>query len=58
MIDYRDLLKRYIHLVLRQEGIDFLGYTYTEGQYPIFTEDEISELETLSDELAGLPQDG
>jgi len=52
MIDYQDLLKRYIHLVLSQESFDYIDYAFFDGTYPIFTPEEINELEDLSDEPA------
>ncbi len=47
MIDYRDLLMRYIALVTDQEGTSFLHDDNGEPDY--FSPDEWSELQSLRD---------
>jgi hypothetical protein len=46
-IDYRQLLKKYIGLILDIEGVHFIN----EAQSPDFTEKEINALLKLYDEL-------
>lgn len=46
VIDHRDLLRRYIHLVMEMEGIPFFGHARTG----YFTDEELAELNQLADE--------
>jgi hypothetical protein len=49
MFDYRDLLKKYIIHIGKQEGFDFLYPTWSEGDP--FSKEEMDELKKLSDEV-------
>ncbi len=48
MIDYRELLVKYMTIVGMQNGVDFVPETVDE--YPVeLTEQELEELKTISD---------
>ena len=54
MIDYRDLLKRYIDHVGECEGVTFISHINVPaaGRRVIhFTDEEVSELEAIEEEL-------
>ena len=51
MIDYRDLLKRYMDFVGQEEGVTFVSRLRRPGRRPAFAEEEIEELETINAEL-------
>lgn len=47
MIDYRELIKKYIHLVGEEEGISFINKA---RNYPHLSKEEVEELEKLEQE--------
>lgn len=49
-MDYRELLKKYIQLVVAAEGVDFISHNGLYSSYPRFTREEIEELKKLSKE--------
>ena len=52
MIDYRELLKKYIDHVGQEEGTFFFGEEWDQSDP--FTEEEWNELKKISDELCNL----
>ena len=48
-MDYRELLKRYMRLVMDSEGSDFLLHSGDYGNIEL-TDDELTELEKISQE--------
>jgi len=48
MMDYKDLLVRYIKHIVECEGVDFLSQSYINEGDVEFSEDDINELKKLS----------
>jgi hypothetical protein len=55
VIDYRDLLARYMDFVGQEEGVTFVSRLRRPGRRgPAFTEEEVLELEAINAELPRL----
>jgi hypothetical protein len=56
MIDYRVLLRKYMELIIQEEGADYLGRMDDYSNRVPFSQEERRELLTISDEI--LPEEG
>lgn len=49
-MDYRELLKKYMAHILEREGCDYLGQMGMNRDSVVFSDDEMEQLERLSEE--------
>ena len=50
-MDYRELLKKYITLIIENEGIDYIDRINDGCDNIVFTEEEKTELEKIAEEI-------
>jgi hypothetical protein len=48
MIDYAALLEKYMVLILQEQGVTFLEYSYSDT---LFTQEELTELLKIHDSI-------
>lgn len=53
MIDYRELLKRYMEHVFKEEGVSFVSLCPFTHIRPKFSAEEIAELQKIEREIEG-----